>query len=192
VFPEFGQPVIWTATECPIVDTDNWVVTFFNGAVTGVNYDSRVLCVRGGLPDPDTAPPRFAVAAADGSTVLDVWTGLEWRRCAVGQIWTGTECSGVPASYDWDTAQLACGDTFAGHDDWIVPDAAQNRSLVNYCAESAAAFEAAFPGQTDELLWSSTSDSTDSAAFHVSMELGESAPVTTDSVMPVRCVRVPD
>ena len=31
-----------------------------------------------------------------GDRVLDLLRGIEWRRCALGQKWTATECAGTP------------------------------------------------------------------------------------------------
>jgi hypothetical protein len=129
------------------------------------------------------------VAAADGSTVRDGWTGLEWRRCLAGEVWTGDECAGLPASYDWDTAQLVCDGAFAGHDDWVLPDIVQLRSTINYCAQSPASFTAAFPGPLDHFIWSATGSTTLSIAWNVNWVHGDSAADADDSQFRVRCVR---
>ncbi|MBW2277264.1 MAG: DUF1566 domain-containing protein [Deltaproteobacteria bacterium] len=194
LFPEFGQPAVWTADTCPMVTTDNWAVLFFSGAIGGIAYDSRILCVRGGLPvTPDDAPPRFAVAAADGSTVRDDWSGLEWRRCSVGQIWGGEDCLGVPAAYDWDTAQLACDGEYAGHSDWVLPDAAQLRSAINYCGQEPASFVTAFPGALENIYWSVTPlPSPATGAYSVDFEFGELTSVEVETEQLVLCVRPSD
>jgi hypothetical protein len=192
VFHDIGQPTIWTADSCPLADTDNWAVQFFDGTVTGVSFESQVLCVSGGLSAPDPLPARFTVAAADGSTVRDDWTGLEWHRCLAGEVWDGDECAGLPAAYDWDTAQLACDGTYAGHDDWTLPDVVQLRSTINFCAQSPASFAAAFPGPLDDMIWSSTGNSTLSIAWYVNWVFGESGTASFDSLYRVRCVRPAD
>lgn len=33
---------------------------------------------------------------AAGNVLVDGWSGLQWRRCAEGQRWTGVTCSGTP------------------------------------------------------------------------------------------------
>lgn len=55
----------------------------------------------------------------------DPATGLVWMRCAIGQEWTGSTCTGTPSEYDWDDAFTAVKQLnqqgFAGHTDWRLP-----------------------------------------------------------------------
>jgi hypothetical protein len=51
------------------------------------------------------APSRFhEVAGSNGSVLRDRGTKLEWQRCAYGQSWTGSGCSGTPWEGTWDNA----------------------------------------------------------------------------------------
>ena len=50
-------------------------------------------------------PSRFQeVKGSSGSIVRDNTTGLEWQRCAYGQSWTGSGCSGAAWRGTWDDA----------------------------------------------------------------------------------------
>ncbi|TWI73980.1 uncharacterized protein DUF1566 [Desulfobotulus alkaliphilus] len=50
-------------------------------------------------------PPRFQeVEGSNGSIVRDNNTGLEWHRCAYGESWTGSGCSGTIWEGKWDDA----------------------------------------------------------------------------------------
>jgi hypothetical protein len=54
---------------------------------------------------PVADPSRFQeVAGSNGTILRDNNTGLEWQRCAYGQSWTGSGCSGTPWEGRWDDA----------------------------------------------------------------------------------------
>lgn len=58
----------------------------------------------------------------DDGTVLEVATGLLWTRCAVGQVWTGSTCTGSARQINWDQAfKVANEFSFAGSSDWRLP-----------------------------------------------------------------------
>lgn len=65
-------------------------------------------------------------------TVTDVTTGLQWKRCAEGQTWTGATCSGDASRHDWETASRLSSH-FAGHSDWRLPTIDELKTLV-YCS----------------------------------------------------------
>ena len=63
-------------------------------------------------------------------TVSDTVTGLMWQRCAKGQIWSGSTCSGNATTYTWDAA-AAITDSFAGQTDWRLPNLTELQWLLN-------------------------------------------------------------
>jgi hypothetical protein len=65
-------------------------------------------------------------------TVTEVSTGLQWKRCAEGQTWTGATCLGNAGSYKWDAAR-SVSSRFAGHSDWRLPTIDELKRLV-YCS----------------------------------------------------------
>lgn len=70
------------------------------------------------------AEPFFA--NKDGNLIWDKATGLVWMRCALGQTWSGTTCTGQAKEYTFDGAQQASRDIYAsggyaGATDWQVP-----------------------------------------------------------------------
>ena len=65
-------------------------------------------------------------------TVTDKRTGLMWMRCSLGQIWTGSTCSGSAKGYTWNNAKNL-STSFAGYDDWRTPSIAELNTLV-YCS----------------------------------------------------------
>ncbi len=68
----------------------------------------------------------------DNGTVLDTQTDLLWMRCAVGQTWTGSTCTGKAKEFNWETAKEQTAN-FAGYSDWRIPSIKELRSLV-YCS----------------------------------------------------------
>lgn len=66
----------------------------------------------------------------DGSVVRDIVTGLEWQRCSVGQIWTGSTCSGTASTHTWDQAiELTAPGGFR------IPTIEELRTIV-YCSNT--------------------------------------------------------
>lgn len=74
---------------------------------------------------------------SDG-TVTDPTTGLTWKRCAVGQTWSRTTCTGTGATYNWTTAK-ALTSTFAGQSDWRLPNIRELQ--INKASMRILAFE---------------------------------------------------
>lgn len=62
--------------------------------------DARIIAVRH-LPELPAAPePRFEIIN-NGTEVRDNFTKLIWQRCAIGQSWDGSTCTGNPAKLSW-------------------------------------------------------------------------------------------
>ena len=145
---------LWTASSTPDA-LDRWKLDPTVPGPAADQADAAVRCVRAGSPDGDPAP-RFTVGATDGSTVIDGWTGLEWRRCADGAAFDGEGCDGTPTALPWTGATGACAESFGDHDDWFVPDLVQLGSLADYCGQDPAILGAAFPQLPSGAYWSST------------------------------------
>jgi hypothetical protein len=57
---------------------------------------------------------------------------LMWMRCAMGQTWDGSTCTGTANEYTWDQA-MALRPSFAGYSDWRVPTHEELLS-IRYCS----------------------------------------------------------
>lgn len=156
VFPGVDPYSIWSRAQ---VGGDNVLSIFILGQLSyAVSIDDvPVLCVRDDSPAyPST---RFILGAADGSTVIDTWTGLEWRRCFLGHSLIEGACYGTTEKKTWANATTACADEYDGHTDWFLPSIRQLESLSLQCNSEHMTWSA-FPlteeHSDDMVVWSST------------------------------------
>lgn len=80
---------------------------------------------------PQQAEQRF-VFNSDG-TAFDRWSGLTWQRCAHGQAWDGSKCTGVAETVTFAEASALQGA------DWRLPTQDELAGLV-YCASGRPAY----------------------------------------------------
>ncbi|MEN1728160.1 MAG: DUF1566 domain-containing protein [Pseudomonadota bacterium] len=118
-------------------------------------------------------------------------TRLVWQRCALGQIWDGAGCAGLPSQLDWTAALLAAeSHSQAGRDDWRLPNRNELASIIEGRCFSPALDSDAFPNATLTAYWSSTPVSGGGEQVWV-VELldGGVIPLATDTLQSVRLVR---
>lgn len=127
---------------------------------------------------------------ADG-TVTHKPSGLVWKRCAEGQIWTGGTCSGSVATYTWSQAlQQASASSFASKTDWRVPNIKELHSLVEECRSSPVINDSIFPGDSTGAFWSSSPHaSKTNNAWYVNFSYGYTKYDNRTFSYPVRLVR---
>ena len=93
--------------------------------------------------NPRIAPDSRYTDHGNG-TLTDSQTGLMWKQCSEGQ--SGATCSGVPVALTWGNAlSAASNSSFAGFNDWRLPDVKELRSIVDTRREHPAIDAAAFP-----------------------------------------------
>lgn len=118
-----------------------------------------------------TTPDADFEVAADG-TARHLATGLVWMRCAIGQTWTGTGCSGTAMSFpQWGAALRTVRDInsgasdadndgapgFAGMTDWRMPNIKELVSIHEACRRTPAFNDLVFPNApAGNVHWSST------------------------------------
>ena len=90
-------------------------------------------------------PDDRYMANTTNNTVIDTETGLMWQQCAAGL--TGTNCAtGTADMRTWQAALgHAASSTFAGFDDWRLPNLAELRSIVAYDRHAPAINASVFP-----------------------------------------------
>ena len=95
-------------------------------------------------------------------TVTDIVNGLMWQTCSLGQQYTGSECADVPTNFpDFRVALLDAADqaSFAGYDDWRLPNIKELGSLVERACFAPAIDLTVFPSTPLAIYWSNTPDS---------------------------------
>jgi len=103
-----------------------------------------------------TAPASRFTDNGDG-TVTDKVNGLQWKRCSEGQTWDGGTCTGNVTSHNWQQALLlADGTTYAGNNDWRLPNIKELGSIVELACIDPAIDLAVFPGTPGSDAWSSS------------------------------------
>ncbi|MEE4638057.1 MAG: DUF1566 domain-containing protein [Wenzhouxiangella sp.] len=124
-------------------------------------------------------------------TVLHRPTRLVWLRCAVGQSWTGTECSGTAAGLDW-AAALNAADQAAdgGHSDWRVPNRNELGSIVESRCHGPSINGTVFPDSPIGGFWTSSPVSgQDQQAWAIDFDHGTLQPRANDTDQALRLVR---
>lgn len=85
---------------------------------------------------------RFQIPAWDAPTVIDVETGLEWQRCALGQSWDGVGCTGSANAYSLEGARQATAALNrplpSEEPPWRLPEIQELQRLV-YCSSGMPA-----------------------------------------------------
>ena len=106
----------------------------------------------------ETTPSSDFTEIENGSVVRHETTGLEWRRCSEGMIWSGSYCSGNAQSYVWKDA-LQHADNLTG---WRLPDIDELRSIVEHCRVGPTINQQVFPNTPTSGFWSASTSSGES------------------------------
>ncbi len=105
---------------------------------------------------PATAPASRFNDNGDG-TVTDQASGLQWKRCSEGQVWSGGTCTGTASGYNWQQAlQRAQTVSFADKDDWRLPNITELTSIVEEACYNPAIDLGVFPASIGSAYWSSS------------------------------------
>ena len=136
-----------------------------------------------------TTPTSDFIDNNDG-TVTHKTTGLMWMRCAMGQTWTGSTCTGTYQEYTYDQA-MSLTSRFARFSDWRLPNIAELQTIVERENRSPAINTTVFLPPPNSTFWSSSPyvGNTD-YAWHVSFYVGwVSRNFNRSYHLPVRLVR---
>jgi alpha-tubulin suppressor-like RCC1 family protein len=195
VFPNTSSSYYWTASANTKDSVGAWGVAFDQGNDFYSLHRSgsaKARLVRGGQPVGSLNLARPTTDYVDNSdgTVRHIPTGLTWMRCAVGQTWTGSTCSGEASAMNWDSARARIT-SFAGQSDWRLPTAEELLSLVDYTLTTSSKINPTmFPASSDSNFWSASlfSSASDHASF-VSFADGDTDAGGISSAFYTRLVR---
>jgi nucleoside-specific outer membrane channel protein Tsx len=125
--------------------------------------------------------PNDAYLVHDDGTVTDLRTGLMWKRCSEGQDWNGSNCIGSGLRGDWAFAlNRASQSSFAGYQDWRMPNVKELGSLVEHCRSMPAINTTVFPNtilSPNPAYWTASPTATAGAetrAWFIGFDLGYS------------------
>ncbi|MDH5327179.1 MAG: DUF1566 domain-containing protein [Gammaproteobacteria bacterium] len=95
----------------------------------------------------------------DDGTVTDLVSGLTWMRCALGQSWNGSTCTGESIAMPWDMAlkkthELNSIGGFASYRDWRLPKLPELASIVNNNCKYPRIDLSLFPNTASVVFWS--------------------------------------
>ncbi|AHE98507.1 fibronectin type III domain-containing protein [Thioalkalivibrio paradoxus] len=127
-----------------VADLENDRDYFFVVTATRGGRESAASIEVGATPEagPVLIAGRYALEALDAPTVVDLDTGLEWRRCALGQQWDGAACTGSAGSYSHAEAQQATAafnrSRASEEPQWRLPEVGELQGLV-YCTSGTPA-----------------------------------------------------
>ena len=120
-------------------------------------------------------------------TVTDTRSGLMWRRCARGQTWHGSTCSGsAPYLNLVDGAKL--NPSFAGYDDWRLPELTELKTLISQTGLTIDDAEV-FPNMRPGNYWTSSPNKA-GQAWQVDFATGKAYASPLTSLAYVRLVRI--
>lgn len=117
-------------------------------------------CLLGILPVAAAAQPY--IISADGSEVTDQKTGLIWRRCAEGMVFSDGTCMGTAGKFTHEAAlQQATTQASSTGIAWRLPNIKELASIAD--KKSSPTRRAAFPATPVGLFWSASPGAGNSA-----------------------------
>jgi hypothetical protein len=94
-------------------------------------------------------------------TLTDTQSKLTWMRCSLGQVWSGSTCTGTPATYSWQSAQDAANKLdheggYANHLDWRVPHIPELATIAERQCSNPRINLTLFPATPAVYFWTAT------------------------------------
>jgi len=139
---------------------------------------------------PVSSPSRFKLMA-DGAEILDVESGLIWRRCAEGMNWNGRSCIGRHTEFPLiEALQHADQEARRTGNTWRVPGKDELHGIVDKSRIEPSIDPVAFPDTPVRPFWSSSVDANNfSSAWSVHFSLGFARNLKRENPVAVRLVR---
>lgn len=164
-----------------------WRVNFDDGRGTpnGKVGDKYVRLVRGGqlIDSLGLYTPSSDFSDNGDGSVTHKKTNLTWKRCAEGQSWAGSTCSGTAKTYTWSAANAL------STSDWRLPSLNELLTIVEWSKSNPAINPTIFPNPAS-VVWSASSYAGSSDfAWYVYFGPGDDAWDSKTNAFEVRLVR---
>lgn len=140
-----------------------------------------------GAEEVTLADSSFYIDNGDG-TVTDKRTGLMWMRCAEGQKLEEGIVTGVAGTFTWNHA-IGLRLSFAGFNDWELPDIESLKSIVESNRMNPAINSSVFPLTPCFSFWSNSTGKRSGTAQMVHFSEGFSDSISSIKKCHVRFVR---
>lgn len=169
-FPHTAYENTWTGTPYVAGSNSYWAVGFSRRLIIYQAKRTEYLAVR--LVRGDAPPVRSWVI--QGDEVLDRATGLIWRRCAEGQVWDGSTCSGTPKWFYWpNTVKWVRKQIDQTGLPWRVPNPKEMDSIVDKTRQWPSIDTQVFPDSWSVRMWTSSIEpEAASGAYFVNFQTG--------------------
>jgi hypothetical protein len=186
-FPgELNTPILWTSTPDPNDSTKGFVISLGNTGNTTNNLKTAnrgVRCVSGTSPTP-------AFTDRNDGTILDMNTGLIWKKCPQGL--SGSTCSlGSANNVDWIIALNSCNTLNLGGLTWRLPNINELKTITDRSVSNPSIDSIIFPNTNGNTYWTSTTTNftgNTPSAYWISFFIGDNYWGTKISNANVRCV----
>ncbi len=162
-FPNTAIGSFWSEQKVVSNPSNAWPVFFSDGS--NISNSSKFNSRRVRLVSADTVAVSYT--NNNNGTITDNTTGLMWKTCDQGQAWdnnntaanlTDDNCtadSNATDNYLWTAALTeAQNHTFAGYDDWRLPNVKELTSIADYTLSPS--INPVFPNANTGNFWSST------------------------------------
>ncbi|MCH8544115.1 MAG: DUF1566 domain-containing protein [Alcanivorax sp.] len=203
LFPEIPAAALWAATRDAGSTDSAWTLDMGTALHATHTLDAplAVRLVRGERIDPpdpvaqdhcaeglQSSMPLRRYDNALAGTVVDLTTGLMWKQCVEGL--SGQDCTdGTAQAQGWAaTLDDAAVHSFAGFDDWRLPNVRELASLQDTCTRDPALSPLLFPAPALGNLWTASPAAPD-MAWQVSAGDGRPVRATRDDMAGARLVR---
>jgi len=127
-------------------------------------------------------------------TLTDTQSNLTWMRCSLGQVWSGTTCTGKSSTYTWESAKVETCKLneqggYAGHSDWRVPQIPELAMIVERQCSNPRTNLALFPETPSSYFWTATEPADPGNAYVLSFGDEGAKFISRGETLNVRLVR---
>lgn len=153
-FPNTLAASYWTSSQDSTSKSHAWTLNFKygDGYYNKISNPSHIRLVRG----KNKAIKHKGKQLVNGTTTHKS-TGLMWKTCSEGQVFNGETCKGKAQSYNWkDALNQAEVASFAGYDDWRLPNIKELASIVEINQHKPAINKHIFFNTPSAVYWSSS------------------------------------